>query len=69
MDEYVILRQVSMHQVASLVHLPQEQDQLRVEGLLLLLRDCRILQAPHMSGHTPRSLNMPDILSTSSPAQ
>ena len=55
MDEYIILRQVSMHQVASLVHLPQEQDQLRVEGLLLLLRDFCILQAPAMSGHTTRA--------------
>ena len=61
MDEYVILRQVSMHQVALLVHLPQEQDQLRVEGLLLLLRDLCILQAPHMLGHTTQAPTSPSI--------
>ena len=61
MDKYIIFRQVSMHQVASLIHLPQEQDQLRVEGLLLLLRDVCILQAPQMLGHTPQASTSPSI--------
>ena len=64
MDEYIILRQVSMHQVASLVHLPQEQDQLCVEDLLLLLGDLCILQAPYMLRHTIHASTSPTISET-----
>ena len=44
MDEDVVLGQVSVHQVALLVHLAHKQHHLRVEDLHLLLRSLRVLQ-------------------------
>jgi hypothetical protein len=53
-DEDIILGQVSMHQVALLVQLADNQHKLRVEDLHLLLRGVCILQnTSHNSDNVP----------------